>query len=92
MSEYLVPHFVGSIPLESAEKVFRDVSGVVGPNSAACRMARLENGLVGLNFCNPTLTTNTRTWRPTQTSRRCNGGNGMVCPPRSSHGQIQERS
>ena len=42
MSEYLVPHFVGSIPLESAEKVFRDVSGVVGP-----QLRRLPDGETG---------------------------------------------
>ena len=42
MSENLVAHFVGSIPLESAEKVFRDVSRAVGPH-----LSRLPDGETG---------------------------------------------
>ena len=42
MSKKPVVHFVGSIPLKSAEQVFRDVSGAVGPH--LCRLPDGETG------------------------------------------------
>ena len=86
MSEYLVPHFVGSIPL--ARRYFA-MSGVVGPQPADCRMARLENGLVG--YLQSYLNDEHPTWRPTQTSAAAMAAMGWYFSEKS-HGQIQERS